>query len=460
MNSSVADTFQKLKERNPNPVWLWSMMLTRGLNWGNVWTIFHAGVSVDAHYRGTVSEVVPNVAMLFSLPDSPTTVLELFNTVVHTRTHYSCPNGRYDICSTDDLSLKILEQWKGHVQCTWPQIKTILDANQQSSNWDQKRDFRSFVGLYCTEKPLLRTKTLLHMVATQHEFVGTYEFVLAARTCDKDTLAEIWKQISEQTWSHPEYAVNFIGNYFPEDNARGDYRIPMREVFGFLNKYPKLMEDLQTNVQCYAKQHPDDDTFFSLAAGAMASFTEGKIALCHTMNKVVHLHELPAAADWTQRVGRQIKPLLQAYLQLSVDERDTPEVQCYFATAMQGMPMSLENFFNGHCTNLFAQILDENPTGVMARIVALHACTAGLFPTAYRDDEFRAIKALLHHDPRSKTGQMSIIRKCIPDFKHWLNLVQGLGLSSDAVWSQGLQRMGHVQPELLIDGLDHLDIGI
>lgn len=448
MTSAIVDTFEKLKERNANSIWLWSMMLTRGLTWDNVWDVFKSGVSTDLNYNGKNSDLVPGVDMLLSLPSSPSTVVELFDKLGPVRARYPHRgSGGYSIWLVDSLTEQILIKAKGHVQCTWPQIKSILDTNRNLANENVRHDFCCLMKQYCLEKPALRSKALLHMVQTQHEFVGRYEFILAARECEPEVIANIWKTMSAQSWAEPSTTGEFLAKFFHRTNR---YDIPIEESFAFIAKHPSLIPEMRGTIQAYALHNPKDDAFFELAKPLLHAYPDALMDLYATMKKDLALSILPTPEAWSTTERFEMKPLLQAYLSMPANERDTSEAQTYFANAFQRVKVDMEGFANGHCNNLMATALALSPTGVMARILALHACQITLSATPCRDDAIKEIKTLFRHDPRSKTGRAGIIKKVIPDFKDWFAMVQGLDLEQGDIWQQGLQKMAGSQPNVEI----------
>lgn len=444
MTSSAVDTFEKLKERNTNSVWLWSMMLTRGMTWDNVWDIFTGGVSTDS--TGRDNSLVPGVDALFSLPNSPSNVLELFSRLGQLRAQYpKKESGGYIVLGKDNLSDELFRRARGYVQCTWPQVKTILDATRQLTDDGQRHDLNTLVTRYIAEKPSLRAKTLLHMVQTQHQFVGTYTFAVQSKECEPETIKDLWEAMQAQTWSEPINTQQFMGLFFHGNHA---YNIPIAQSLSFIEKHPEIIPDITRAIQAYALHNPEDEAFFDKARSLFAGHPGAFIDLYFAMDKELSLAVLSGSNMHLQAEKVEIKPMLRAYLSIPSNERDTPEAQTYFANIFQRVAVSMEGFMNEHSNPWMAKAIESNPTGVMARILAFHACSVALFPGNCRESEIKEIKSLFRHDPRSKTGHAAIIKKFIPDFKEWFAMVQSLGLSRSDVWTTGLQKMAADIPDI------------
>ena len=453
MPSAIVTTFEKLKERNKSPQWLWSMMLTRGMNWDNVWDVFTRGAAVGgSSYGDKDSDMVPNADMLFSLPGSPTNVQELFSRMASIQANYPHKgSGGYQVWQANSLNEELIKKSKGYLQCTWPQIKSILDSTRALSDDKQRGDLKQLIKHFCEDKPSLRDKALLHMVQTQHEFVGSYDFVLLARECKGETIAALWDAMRMQVWETPENTEEFMTVFFHQKHG---YNMPVEQSMAFIEKHPEAIPGMLRAIQSYALHNSEDQAFFESARALLGGQPDALVDLYATMGKDISLTALQEANANLQPGLLQMKPIVQAYLLLPANERDTPEAQAYFANIFQRVAIDMEGYANGHCNKLMAQSIQSNPTGVMARILALHVCRVGLFPDKCRDDEIKEIKTLFHHDPRSKTGHASIIRKVIPDFKEWFSMVQGLGLDRSEIWEHGLQKMALNTPDvgMQVDG--------
>ena len=121
--------------------------------------------------------------------------------------------------------------------------------------------------------------------------------------------------------------------------------------------------------------------------------------------------------------------------------RDTKEAEGQFARMFRKVHVDAEAYLNEHSNELMAKITTENPTGSMARILALHACVVGVHPKDCTDKEVKQLKTMFKHDPRSKTGFASIVKKCLPDMKAWLSVAESVGLSRDDIWENGLLQL-------------------
>lgn len=447
MTAPIVQTFESLKKRRVDCVWVWSMLLTRGLTWDNVWDVYRGGVA--AHTGSAVRvDRVPGVEMLTTLPEGPTNILEVFNRLRHVRAHYPEVLSNNEVLKIDDVAKGLLRTMYGDVQCTWPQVKAILDSTQLLKTDDERVDVSELLALLGTHSTL-RDKALVHMAKTQHRFVGMYSFVKMASELSDQKLTDIWNNMRLQPWAHPENTVDFLHAF---TWTTGCQKLPVNEVLDFVGQHPSIVGDMERGIVAHGTRLPKDDAFFKKTNALLTPYPEAQINLHVAMEREMSLERLRMMMG-NHNEPIAMKSLLLAHSIMPLHERDTAQAQSYFSELFQRVQVRTQNYANDHCNALMATLTTESPTGTMARILALHACTMGLFTNECHEDDIKQFRAMFKHDPTSKTGHASIIRKVIPDLKEWFTIVQGLGLNREDIWQQGLHSLMHpaAQPDLTID---------
>lgn len=325
MASDIVDTFKKLKQRNNSSVWLWSMMLTRGLTWDNIWDVYTKGVSTEeSSFASVPSDRVPGINALFSLPGSPVTIVDLFEKIQHLRAHYPIfERTDYSVVQIGNLTEQLLKRSKNVIQTTWPQLKHILSNTTHCFDPGERADINRILEIYCSEPGSLKTKAILHMVRTQHHAIQTPAFKNMTNNCENETLAQAWIIIKQQKWDRPIDIANWVSTFFPPGQG---FTIPILEALTFVKLHPELIEYLQSDIRIYGAQHPDDEAFFVQARELLVAYPEALIELYAVMEKTISLDNLKKALvrDSGLKGGIEIKPLLQAYQHMAAHERDTP----------------------------------------------------------------------------------------------------------------------------------------
>lgn len=417
-------------------------MLTRGLTWENIWDVYTKGVSTEeSSFARVPSDRVPGINALFSLPGSPVTIVDLFEKTQHLRAHYPIfERTDYSVVQIGNLTEQLLERSKNVIQTTWPQLKHILSNTTNCVDPGERADINHILDIYCSEKVSLKTKAILHMVQTQHHATQTRAFKKMVHNCEKETLEKAWNVMRQKRWDMPLNIAEFVSAFFPPGQG---FTIPILEALTFIQLHPELIEYLRSDIRIYGAQHPDDDAFFVQARELLVAYPEALIELYAVMEKPISLDNLKKALGRDSGITGtiKIKPLLLAYQNMTAHERDTPEAQMYFSDLFRNVSVATENYANGHSNSLMETIVSENSDGTIAKILAFHACCIGLFPDDGRENDFKQLKVMFKHDPRTKTGHAAIIKKFIPDFKEWFPLVQSLGLNRSEMWGHGMQKM-------------------
>lgn len=416
-------------------------MLTRGLTWNNIWDVYTKGVSTEESSLAKVpSDRVPGINALFSLPGSPVTIVDLFEKIQHLRAHYPIfERTDYSVVQIGNLTEQLLKRSKNVIQATWPELKAILSKTTNCVDPGERVDINHILDIYCSEDVSLKTKVILHMVQTQHHATQTPAFKNMAHSCENETLKQAWNVMRKKRWDMPINIAEFVSAFFPPGQ---EFTIPILEALTFIKLHPELIEYLRSDIRIYGAQHPEDDAFFVQARELLMAYPEALIELYAVMEKTISLDNFKKIIfNRSELTGRiQLKPLLEAYQNMTAHERDTPEAQMYFSDLFRNISVATENYENGHSNSLMETLVSENADGTIAKILAFHACCIGLFPDG-RENEFKQLKVMFKHDPRTKAGHAAIIKKFIPDFKEWFPVVQSLGLNRSEIWGQGMQKM-------------------
>lgn len=449
MASSLVHTFNALKEHSSDPVWLWSMMLSKGLRWDNIWDVYTGGTNRAGQGRDKRGENllrVPGVDLLLSLPESPTNVVELFERLALMEKTYPDMLSSYDRLNATDAAKHLLEQAKPFVQCTLAQVKTVLDRTKTAPSDFERGLLDVFLKNYISAKPALQVKALEYMMQTQHTFVGTYSYIRTVRDATDHTqklLATLWDTMRAQTWENPIDAVDFLTSY-PWDATLG---LTPEKTLDFVERHPFLVERLHAQIVEGVKCAVDPHDYFKRAHALLVEWPDAQVLLHAAGQKPVPLTELVGLAQ--SKLGSQ--QIFSMYDQMDPQERDSPEAQTAFARLLGKLGMHM----NESTKNSLSKVLDASPMGSLARVFALRACVEGLDADSMGTSEARFYKAAFKHDARSKAGHAAILRKHLPDFKDWFSVVQGLGLSKDDIWHQGLDRLANptdVELAIAVDG--------
>lgn len=254
----------------------------------------------------------------------------------------------------------------------------------------------------------------------------------------------LWDEVQTQQWAEPQGLSTFLATYALSGH-KDVMSVPAMEALSFIEKHPTLLPDIALSIVSYGEQHPEDDLFFNKASVLLAVEPKHAMALTTAMKRGVSLNVLQESRLWLplQTGAFELKPLLQAYLQMDHAERDSKEAAKWFSQLFSNVQVHTEEYLNGHSNDLMTKITKEHPTGSVARMLALHACIVGLYPEGHSDKSIKQLKAMFKHDPRSNTGFASIIKKCIPDMKAWLGVAESIGLSRDDIWEQGLHQLAN-----------------
>lgn len=435
MTSSIHDTCKKLLDRNCNLGWVWSMLLGQGLTWDNVWEAFPDGVLTNSkYYKNGIA--VPSPHMLLSLPNAPTNIVEVFKRLEEIdRTYPYRGHKSYDFLSRDNLSQELIRATHGFVQCTWPQIKEVLDSTK-TGHGASKSNLREFFNLLDDQEML--HECLVYMIQEQHAFTDTQAFSSYVHSGGQKRVDELWFHAKDQHWAEPERMVSFLSAYALSGNKNA-MGIPAMEALAFIEKYPQILHAMAQSIERYGTNNRGDHLFFEKASKLLANHSEYVASLAYSMKKTVPLTVLDA---WDVKKSKfEVKPLLQMYIQMEPGERDSHDAAKKFGQLFSKAPSLTEEHFNGDSNNLMTQITTEHPTGTVTRILALHACIVGLHPEGQSDKSIQQLKAMFKHDPRSNTGYANIIKKYLPDMKAWLGIVDSIGLLPKDIWEQGLYQL-------------------
>ena len=440
MASPLVHTFNALKEHSSDPVWLWSMMLSKGLRWDNLWEVYTGGTSRAGQgrdRRGENSLRVPGVDLLLSLPDSPTNVAELFDRLALLEKAYPAMDSSYDRLNAADAGKFFLECAKPFVQCTWPQVKSVLDRTKEATSACERGWLDVFLKTYVSQKPSMLAKALDHMMQTQHVFVGTYQYIRTVRDANDHTnklLSGLWDTMRGQHWKNPIDTVDFLASFTWCSTAV----LKPEQALDFVEKHPFLVGHLEMEMEIVegVKRAVSSDDYFTRAEALFAASPDALVRLHLAAQRSMPLSKLEGRLS---RGRVELKQVFSMYEQMDPQERDSPVAQTAFARLLGRVPL----YMNQEIGASVARALAESPTGSLARVFALRACVEGLNADEMGVSEARFYKAAFKHDARSKSGHSSILRKHLPDFKDWFPLVQGLGLSKDEIWHQGLDRLAN-----------------
>lgn len=449
MAFSLVHTFNALQEHSSDPVWLWSMMLSKGLRWDNVWDVYTGGTNRSGQgrdKRGENLRRVPGVDLLLSLPDSPTNVVELFERLALLEKTYPPGLGSYDRLDTLEAGKHLLAQAKPFVQCTWAQVKTVLDRTKEAPSDFERGMLDVFLKNYISDKPATEAKVLDYMMQTQHTFVGTYAYVRTVREATDHTnqlLVRLWDTMRLQQWKNPVDTVDFLTSFtWCKTSA-----LKPDETLDFVERHPGLADRLDAQIVEGVKRAVSADDYFARADALLMERADARVRLHAAAQQPMTPDKLQCMAQ-----GRvELRQVFSMYGQMEPAERDSSLAQTAFARLLGKVSL----YMNEETKKSLSTVLEQSPTGSLARVFAMHACVEGLDANGMGVSEARFYKSAFKHDARSKAGHAAILRKHLPDFKDWFLLVQGLGLSKEDIWHQGLEKMANpagMEPSIAVDG--------
>lgn len=440
MTTDINETCKKLLDRNSEHAWVWSMLLSQDLlNWDNVWDAFPDGVLTNTRFV-TKARAVQSTHMLLSLPDAPKNIVDVFQRLEQITKVYPYKGyTSYEILSKWDLSNAFIQATHGFVQCTWPQVKAVLDSTK-AGGAQVGNNLRALFDNLLNDSPAILDKSLLYMMEEQHSFLEEPAFTTLVHARGNGIETKLWEKAKNQQWEDAETLVSFLAAY----SLSGQYEnmtIPAMEALAFLEKHPAMLESLARSIVSYGQRHPTDDVYFEYAKQLLANDRGHTMELTVGMQRSISLDALQNTWSAEQKGAPELKPLLLAYMQMDPEVRDTRDAAIEFSKLFCRVQVHLEGYLNGHSNELLTKITRDHPTGTVSRILALHACIVGLYPDKHSDNAIKQLKTMFKHDPRSNTGFNSIIKKVIPEMKAWLNVAESIGLCAEDIWSQGLQHL-------------------
>ena len=209
-------------------------------------------------------------------------------------------------------------------------------------------------------------------------------------------------------------------------------------IFSFFEHYPQVVPYFtlfDIHLEHLVRKCSKNEILFNRGVCLLLDNPSAAIE-CHNNTKIPMSLATAQALVNPPESNVSLEMLLTMYEVVLIDQRNNAEGEKFFhkhfSRALSSNHFSIGAHNASTLLKSMALFVKHEPTGVVAALLALHACSFGRNGTR---KEIDAYKSILHHDPSTKTGYAAIIKKYIPELKESLSMANHMDMTASQIWS-------------------------